>query len=131
MKDKKGEFAGAIASYLSSLSEEQQKELFQNSRIDASQIADQTRAALLSGLAASESPLKAARRAINERATEKVRRFSDSIADPKGYIIDLMTSGRLPPDLTLAFREGEDFSDEDLRSLIDDLEYLNDIDDEH
>ena len=131
MNDKSGEFAHALALYLSSFSEGKHKELFQNSRIDTSKIVDQTRATLLTGMESIESPLQEARRAINERAAERPRRLGDPIADPKGYLIDMMTSGRLPPGLTLAFREGEDFSDEDLRSLIEDLEDLNDIDNEH
>lgn len=132
MKDTKVAFAQAFASRLATLTNEQQEALTRNSRIDTAQVADRTRSALLSGLDSNESPLQVARQAINARAAVVAQRFSDSIPDPRGYLIELMTSGRLPAELTLAFREGRAFSDEDLRSLIDDLEALNnDPDDEH
>lgn len=129
MKDKKIAFAQAFASHMATLSNEQQEAFTRNSYIDTRQVADRARAALLSGLGDKESPLKAARRAINARAIEVTQRFSDSISDPRGYLIDLMRKERLPAELTLAFREGEEYSDEDLRSLIDDLEALDDPDD--
>ncbi len=125
MKDARTAFAQAFASHMSSLTDDEQKALTTDSKIDPNLTTERTRTALLQGLNAYESPLQMARRKINAQAKQTTERFSDNINDPRSYLIELMSSGRLPSELTLAFRDGKSFSDEDLRSLIDDLEILN------
>ena len=71
------------------------------------------------------SELKIARDALDSlRKIEGDRKVELTIEDAKGFIIQLMASGRLPNELTLAFREGEDIPDSEIESILDDLREL-------
>ncbi|MAP23227.1 MULTISPECIES: hypothetical protein [Alteromonas] len=41
--------------------------------------------------------------------------------DAKGMLIKLMAQGKLPENLTLAFRDGEEFTDHDAEKILEDL----------
>jgi hypothetical protein len=126
MKDSTLALAQAFASRIAALPDKHQDELMQESSFDITELAQHTRSVLLNALDANESPLKIARREIDMLAAGKKQRASDMITDPRSYLIDMMVKGLLPNDLTLAFRNGKELSDDDLRSIIDDLEDLGD-----
>ena len=71
-----------------------------------------------------------ARKELDE-SKSKSSSSSINLANAKDILIRLMSQGRLPGDLTLAFREGKDIPDEELISILEDLKDLGvDINDE-
>lgn len=126
MRDSTSALAQAFATRIAALSEKQQDELIQEGSFDLARLALHTRSVLLNAFDVTESPLKIARREIDSLEASKKQRASDTITDPRSYLIDMMVKGLLPNDLTLAFRNGKELSDDDLRSIIDDLEDLGD-----
>ncbi|MFK5949119.1 MAG: hypothetical protein QM500_10180 [Methylococcales bacterium] len=72
-----------------------------------------------------------ARKELQVEQANTQRPTSTKTRNAKDFIIDLMLSNRLPEGLTLAFREGEDISDEEIEGIIEDLRDLGiDFDDE-
>jgi len=71
------------------------------------------------------SKLQIARQELDSlREKEGGSNIRSSIEDAKEFIINLMASGRLPNELTLAFREGEDIPDSEIESILEDLREL-------
>jgi inactivated superfamily I helicase len=72
------------------------------------------------------SVLQAARRGLeSQRERYKKSTIREKLAksgiDAKGMLIQLLAQGKLPENLTLAFRDGEEFTDNDAEKILDDL----------
>ena len=72
------------------------------------------------------SVLQAARRGLeSQRERYKKSTIREKLAksgiDAKGMLIQLLAQGKLPENLTLAFRDGEEFTDNDADKILDDL----------
>ncbi|HAW77649.1 MAG TPA: hypothetical protein DCW74_18180 [Alteromonas australica] len=75
---------------------------------------------------ASLSVLQAARKGMeSQRERYKKSTIREKLAksgiDAKGMLIQLLAQGKLPENLTLAFRDGEEFTDNDAEKILDDL----------
>jgi citrate lyase alpha subunit len=85
----------------------------------------------LSKLQATKQPEKknrliAARQGLNEHRQRQnsvnVSSYLTKLGkDAKSVLIDLMLQGKLPENLTVAFREGKDVTDEDAEQILDNL----------
>jgi inactivated superfamily I helicase len=72
------------------------------------------------------SVLQAARKGLeSQRERYKKSTIREKLAksgiDAKGMLIQLLAQGKLPENLTLAFRDGEEFTDNDAEKILDDL----------
>ena len=73
-----------------------------------------------------KSVLQAARQDLdNQRKWFKESNIRERLAkskiDAKGMLIQLLGQGKLPKNLTLAFRDGEEFTDNDAKKILEDL----------
>lgn len=115
------------------LSSEKLKLQFQCEDLESTDDFKSTRSLVDSALSARKScKLRIARQELNSlREKEADSNIRSTIEDAKEFVINLMASGRLPNELTLAFREGEDIPDSELESILEDLRELGfDLDDE-
>lgn len=63
-----------------------------------------------------------------------VKKILDSGKSAKDYLTDIIISGKVPGDLTVAFRDGKDITEEEASSIIKDLKdlgYIKDDDETH
>lgn len=72
------------------------------------------------------SVLQAARQGLeSQRECYRKSNISEHLAkrgvDAKGMLIQLLGQGKLPENLTLAFRDGEEFTDNDAEKILEDL----------
>lgn len=72
------------------------------------------------------SVLQAARQGLeSQRECYRKSNINEHLAkrgvDAKGMLIQLLGQGRLPENLTLAFRDGEEFTDNDAEKILEDL----------
>jgi hypothetical protein len=72
-----------------------------------------------------KSRLLAAKAQVNEKNNFGTAATSKgTIQRGRDFLINLMVQGKLPNDLTVAFREGKDLPDDEVASLIEDLKDL-------
>ena len=72
------------------------------------------------------SVLQAARQGLeSQRECYRKSNINEHLAkrgvDAKGMLIQLLGQGKLPENLTLAFRDGEEFTDNDAEKILEDL----------
>ncbi|MEQ3653710.1 MAG: hypothetical protein ABNH33_10330 [Glaciecola sp.] len=75
---------------------------------------------------ATTSVLQAARQGLESQRKlyqkSNIReRLAKNGVDAKGMLIQLLGQGKLPDNLTLAFRDGEEFTDHDAEKILEDL----------
>jgi len=71
-----------------------------------------------------KSRLVGARENLRKEREQEKKAPTLNLEQARDFLINLMTSGKLPKELTVAFRDGKDLPDHELLSMIEDLKKL-------